>query len=192
MIRSSEVVSLMLETLPGFRERWDKHVAKWEGKEAGLYNDVGQFAHHIIELHTRGDVAGVQAGFRLVERLLVEGDEEAQGLGIVGVLEGIQNIASHHSSGYSVFEPFLGRQSLLAWRKLEQVWEGKESLAEVVASEVGVEAERKPWWAFWSRSRSSGAPVDPESIENPELREIVEELNRSLGLRGPKGRDGGA
>ena len=166
---------MMLAALPSFRERWERHEAAWAGKQAGDYNDVAEFAHHIVVLYSLGEAEQVRAGFDLIERLLVEGDDTVRQLAVVGVLEDVQNIASHRSFGYGVFEPWLGEQSRQAWQWLEGVWKGKTHLAEVVAAERGGRLKLKPWWKFWQRRSPR---VNLEEIKNPALREAIEGLYR--------------
>lgn len=191
MITEDQVIPSMLETLPCFGERWNRHLARWNGKPAGAYNDVGQFAHEIVRLHDQGATESLVAGLALVERLIVEGDAAVRRLAVVGVLEDVQTLASHRQGSYADLERHLGPASMSAWRHLEEVWRGRDSLAEVIAAEAGIQPrqERPPWWAFWRKRRKPEPPIDLASIENPELREIVEELNRTLGLRGKGGAD---
>jgi hypothetical protein len=50
---------MMLAALPSFRERWERHQSAWGGKPAGDYNDVSEFAHHIVTLYSLGETEQV-------------------------------------------------------------------------------------------------------------------------------------
>jgi len=93
---------------------------------------------------------------------------EVQNLIWVGLLEDIQNIASHRSFTPDVFRAWLGPQSLIAW---DDVNRGMQKVAE---------------WTSQQRRRDDGSPsvgsFDPEAalsqVENPELRRIIEQMYR--------------
>ena len=162
--------------------RWERHRESWQGRDAGDFNDVGEFAHQIIDSYRRGNEDELRASFALLERLIVEGSPHVRELAIVGVLEDVQNIASHYSFGFKVFEPWLGKESSQAWGSLLAAWKGKSHLVELVAEERGHKVRLRPWWAFWRRE----PPINLEEIENPELREIAEGLTRWQRSSGPK------
>ena len=96
------------------------------------YVQIAVFARHIIRLFEGGKTESFPEIFSTVERLIVKGDEEVQGLAIVGFLESLQNNASWTDSGLRVYEKWLGSRSLKAWKDLERLWDGKHSLAEVI------------------------------------------------------------
>jgi hypothetical protein len=99
-------------------------------------------------------------------------------------LETVQNVASHRKCGSAVFEQFLGPRSQSAWAELINVWQGKMSLAEVVASETGASL-RPRWWQFW-RKRNKRLPSGLlNEVQNPELRKIIEQITREPAGGGP-------
>ena len=94
MLSTPDVVPLMLTALPTFQSRWQRHLAAWSGKKAGDYNDVGEFAQHLVDLYAGGETAQVRTGLDLVEPLRIEGDDDVRQLAVLGILENILNIAS--------------------------------------------------------------------------------------------------
>lgn len=157
-----EVVPLLLDACPTVRDAWQKHLEFWDGQqERGHYNDAAVIAQHIVESFERGDVSEFPATFGHIERCLLEGDEEAVNLVTVGVIEGIQNIASHRPFGSQPFIAWLGPRGRIAWDELCVQW---EQVAEAIAS---------------GKVEPSPFPMpDLDKIENPELRKIVEQMYR--------------
>ncbi len=96
------------------------------------YVQIAVFARQIIRLFEQGRTESFPAFFSTVERMIVNGNEEVQGLVTVGFLESLQNNASWTNTGFSVYEKWLQPYSLKAWRDLERLWEGKQSLADVI------------------------------------------------------------
>jgi hypothetical protein len=93
------------------------------------------FAHHIVDSYAAGNTAEFPAFFDVLERLVIEGDHDVFGLATVGLIEDIQNVASHTQFGYSVFEKWLAPRSKGEWLKFEAAWNGSHSLAEVIRKE---------------------------------------------------------
>jgi hypothetical protein len=83
-------------------------MAWWTGEEAGGFNDVNVFAHHIVDSYAKGLTAECHALFAAVVRVLTEGDNEARSLAALGVLEDVQTISSHHPFGPEAFVGWLG------------------------------------------------------------------------------------
>ena len=125
---------LLLAACPGFQSAWEKHVAYWHGEKPGAFIDAAEFARYIVESYERNDTSEFPAGFAAIERVLSEGDQQARDIAGIGVLEGIQNIASH-SCGGDVFVEWLGPTSRVAWAQIAKMWEGKSSLMDVIRAE---------------------------------------------------------
>ena len=135
-ITKSEAFTLLLEACPDAHVAWEEHKLDYEGEYEDLSClGMAVFARHVVELMESGGTESFPVVFQLIERLIVEGDEEVRGLAIVGLLEGIQNNASWRDSGYGVFTKWLQPNSLAAWRELEKIWEGKNGLADVIRKE---------------------------------------------------------
>jgi hypothetical protein len=114
----------------------------WEGEEAGIYNDLGEFATFVVDAYERQDTEPIVAAFRTIEELLGEGDEEVR-TAAIGFLEDIQNIASHRPFGAAVFIQWLGPKSKGQWAEIEETWRGKSSLADVVRAEISAAKNKK-------------------------------------------------
>ncbi len=137
---------LLLEACPGFQPAWQEHLDWWKGEEPGVYNDTSEFARYLVESFESGQTSEFPKAFATIERILNEGDQESRDIAGIGVIESLQTIASH-SCGGDVFIPWLGPTSRRAWAEIEKMWEGKNSLADVIRAEV--RANQKRWWQLW-------------------------------------------
>jgi hypothetical protein len=143
VIQKTQIMPLILAGCPDFLPVWEKHRTSWKGEEAGIYNDLAEFATFIVDCYERQDTNTVVTAFGMIEELLVSGDEETRAAASIGFLEDVQNIASWRPFGNSVFTQWLGPESKLAWFEIEETWRGKTSLADVVRAEVAT-AKKKP------------------------------------------------
>jgi hypothetical protein len=145
VIQKIEIMPLVLARCPAFTPTWEKHRLSWEGEEAGIYNDLAQFATFIVNCYAQGHIEPVVAAFALIEELLVGGDEEVRNAAAIGFLEDIQLIASWRPFKAVVFIQWLGPESKLAWAEIEEMWRGKSSLADVIRAEQrAIKNEPKP------------------------------------------------
>ena len=168
MSASQEAFETIITTVPDFQPRYQRFLADWQGEDTPWYLAMGELAHYVVEAYEQGDTTQYQKLFSAVERVLQDGDSEVQNLVWVGLLEDIQNIASHRSFSPDVFRAWLGPQGLIAW---DEVNRGMQKVAE---------------WASQQRGRDDGSPsassFDPEAalsqVENPELRRIIEQMYR--------------
>jgi len=145
-----------------------------EASDSRLLAELGS---HVVDLFETGRGEEIRLAFELTERLIAAGPDAEKRAATVGFLETVQNVASHRECGSAVFEQFLGPMSREAWAELNELWRGKMSLAEVVASETGATL-RPRWWQFWKR-RDKRSPGDLlNEVQNPELRKIIEQITR--------------
>jgi hypothetical protein len=142
MILKSQVIPMILERCPAFTQAWKKHRKYWADKEAGIYNDLAEFAHFIVDSYSSGNTSSIAAAFTVIEEFLVDGDQEVRTAAEIGFLEDIQNIASWHPFGSGVFIQWLGPQSKMAWASVEETWRGKSSLADVIRGEQSADKKR--------------------------------------------------
>ena len=133
-INKSEAFALLLKMCPGAGAEWEEHQLEWQGEDAP-YLGMAVFAHHLVDLMGRGETKSFPEVFAVVERLIVEGNEEVRDLAVVGFLESLQNSASWTTHGYDSFLPWLKPYTRAVWNELEKLWAGKNSLADVVRSE---------------------------------------------------------
>jgi len=143
VIQKSQVVPLILARCPSFQPLWAKHQEFWDGEEAGIFNDLSEFATFIVDAYASQDTEPVVAAFGLIEELLADGDDEVRAAAAIGFLEGVRNIASWRPFGAAAFVQWLGPKSKEAWSEIEETWRGKRSLADVVRAELAA-AKNKP------------------------------------------------
>jgi hypothetical protein len=168
MSANREAFETIIATVPDFQPRYQKFLVHWHGEDIPWYLAMGELAHYIVEAYEQGDTSRYQELFSAVERVLTSGDSEVQNLIVVGLLEDIQNIASHRSFGPDVFRGWLGPQSLIAWDELNRGW---QKVAEWSSQHRRHE----------DRSEDAGH-LDPETalpqVQNPELRRLIEQMYR--------------
>lgn len=136
-ISTSEAFALLLDACPGARADWEEHIIDCEGEaDDSPFLGAAVFARHVVELKAAGKTETFPAVFKLIERLIVEGDGKVREIATIGFLEDIQNISSWREFGNEVFVQFLGPRSLSEWNELIKIWEGKDSLADVLRNEL--------------------------------------------------------
>ncbi len=141
MILKPQIMPMALKACPSFTARWENHRKLWGDDEAGIYNDLAEFAHFIVDAYDCTDSSSIVAAFGLIEKLLLEGDQEVRDAAGIGFLEDVRNIASSRPYGSAVFLQWLGPTSQRAWSEIEKTWRGKRSLMDVVRAER--EAQKK-------------------------------------------------
>ena len=133
---TSPVISTLRQGFPDFSGRWKKHIALWGGNPAGSYNDMAEFVHFVVEdVYEKGNLDETRRVFQLLEKLLVDADQETRNLIVLGFFETLQNVASHRPQGNKVNEQFFGPMSKKVWSELQRMWAGKSSLMDVIRAE---------------------------------------------------------
>jgi hypothetical protein len=163
---AADVVPAFLAACPTVGPAWREHLAFWgDEQDRGLYNDAAVIAHHLVDSYERGDLSEFPAAFAVLERFLTEGDQPTRDLVMIGVIEDIQNIASHRPFGPGVFAAWLGPASRAAWEEVNGWW---DQLAEAKAAV-----------ALAPRAAQPASPVvDPSDVQEPGLRRMVEQMYR--------------
>jgi hypothetical protein len=162
----AEVVPAFLAACPTVCPAWREHLDFWgDEPDRGVYNDAAVIAHHLVDSYERGDVLEFPAAFALVERCLAEGDDPTRELVMVGVIEDIQNIASHRQFGPGVFVKWLGPASRAAWDEVIGWW---DQLAQAKAAGL---LEPRP-------GQPETPVVDPSDVQDMALRRMIEQLYR--------------
>jgi hypothetical protein len=165
-MKVTDVVPAFLSACPSAAHAWEEYMRRWNGQaERGHYNDAGVIAHHLVDRFEGGHLDEFPAAFALLEGCLVEGDEQTKELASIGIIEDIQNIASHRPFGPRVFYQWLGSESRAAWDQLCEDW---QKVAEAKAAGL-LEPEG---------GQSSAPPPDPSQIEDPALRCMLEQIYR--------------
>lgn len=103
---------------------WGALHAFYEG-EGLLYVELGEFAHHLVELHKLKQADEFPAVFEVIERLHLEGDAYVKEAATIGMLEGIQNVAGNSGVDPEEFSRYLRPESAKWWQQLNDFWEGK-------------------------------------------------------------------
>jgi len=124
MIAKEQVMLLFLEACPSFTEKWKEHRAFYEDEDL-LYVDLGEFAHHLVELHKANRTDEFTAVFEIIERLHLEGDAYVKEAATIGMLEGLQNVAGNSGVDPEEFSRYLKPESAKWWRQVNEFWEGK-------------------------------------------------------------------
>ena len=124
MITKEQVMPLFLEACPSFGEKWDDHHSLYADEQL-LYVDMGEFAHHLVELHKSNQTTEFRAIFDIIERLHIDGDHYVKEAATIGMLEAIQNVASNNGVDPRVFVPYLGTKSIKWWAQLNDFWQTK-------------------------------------------------------------------
>lgn len=117
-------MSLLLESCPSFSDRWQEHLTIYTNEEL-LYVDLGEFAHHLVELLSIHRVEEFPAVFDVIERLHLEGDPYEKEAATIGALEGIQNVAGNTGVDPDEFVQYLRPVSEKWWRQLNDFWNAK-------------------------------------------------------------------
>jgi len=165
-MKVADVVPAFIVACPSISPAWQQYLEFWHGEpERGHFNDAGVVAHHLVDSFERGDLSEFPTAFALLERCLGDGDQQAKELAVIGIIEDIQNIASHRPFGPSVFYEWLGPQSRSAWDDLCDSW---RRIAEAKAAGLLDSLPDQP----------SAPPVDSSEIEDPTLRRMIESLYR--------------
>jgi hypothetical protein len=131
-LTKQEAFDLLLDACPEAMSALDEQRTEYGDLP---YLDMAVFARQVVESYKEGRTEIFPRFFTVVERLIIAGDDEVRGLAIVGFLEALQNNASWADFGPAVFVQWLGPNSLNAWNELNQLWEGKQSLMDVLRSQ---------------------------------------------------------
>jgi hypothetical protein len=165
-MKVAEVVPAFLAICGTIGPAWQEYLESWgTAADRGHFNDAGVIAHHLVDRYERGDLSEFPAAFALLERCLVEGDDQAKELAVTGIIEDIQNIASHRPFGAVIFEPWLQPLSRAAWEDLAESWREVGTLADKLRAEAG--------------EPSQSSMPDLDAVQDPELRRMLEQLYRN-------------
>jgi hypothetical protein len=130
VIASQQVMVMLADACPSYRAlhpgRPDPLVALDPDRVVGgeQYDELGELAHHLVDLAAAGDASELPAVFAVVEQLLTEGDSETVSLIRTGLIEDLQNITSHRDVSVSpdAFVAVLGPTAAEVWADLDEAW----------------------------------------------------------------------
>ena len=101
MITKDQVVSTILKVCPFYKETWEKHLAFYE--EDLLFVFVPDLVNSVIDLDKQNKRQEILSIFEVIEKLLIEGDEDVKNLIKVGVLEDFRHIFGKDFERFSKF-----------------------------------------------------------------------------------------
>jgi len=126
-ITEDSIIPMIISGIPAFKSYYDKEIEYW-GEDTPTGCQVGWFAHFIAEIFVeqKKEPVMLQQCFDLIEKLLVEGDEQVKNYMYFFFIESLVNIIGHEGIGYEVLLPYLGPYSKKALNKINAFWlEGK-------------------------------------------------------------------
>ncbi len=89
------------------------------------YLEMAAIARFLAGKFRRGETDSFREFFSAVERCLLEGNDEAVTLVMVGLLEDLQNSNVTDIEDYTVWAPYQGPTTLRAWNAVEAFWNGE-------------------------------------------------------------------
>ena len=127
MITKHQMFEPMLSACPSFEPTWREFAQDAErspNEDPLYYVLLGDLARHLLALQAAGSTDELPAVFEVVERWHTEGDDYVKEAATIGLLEGIQNNASHRDFDTGVFETWLKPETKKWWLKLNRYWDG--------------------------------------------------------------------
>jgi hypothetical protein len=158
-----EDVERIIASVPGFQAQWQVFLKEWEKETSPpWYLGMGELAHYLVENYAQRATAEFAELFVSVEALLHKPDPELENLITVGLLEDIQNVASHRDFGAAPFREWLGPRSLVVW------------------DEINAYMKRVSDWAAKQEPRREAFDAEKalSQVENPQLKKIIESMYR--------------
>ena len=118
------MIQRFLEACPSFEKNWEEHRAQ-NGTDILYYIVLGDFAHHLLELHQNNQTETFPAIARAIEDLLLEGDSFVKEAASIGLLEAIQNVWANNEVDPELFYSYLLPISAKWWQSVNDFWNGK-------------------------------------------------------------------
>jgi hypothetical protein len=120
-----EVRTVLTEACPGLEEAFAQADADLDvGEDRLTYHEVSEAVRLMAEWFRGGLTDCFAALFGAFERCLLEGNDEAVELILVGVFEDLQNGNITEMDDFSVWEPFLHPVSARGWKAVVDFWNG--------------------------------------------------------------------
>jgi hypothetical protein len=143
MIHADQVIPLFLKACPEWASDLSEERKSWDNDEPGRFNEISVLARFIVNSYKVNSFTSFPMIFETLEMIIKDGDEEAKNLAIVGLIEDIQTNSSWHPFGYDVFTQWLGTESLKSWKHIDNIWNEKNCLADIIRNEIKQKTENR-------------------------------------------------
>ncbi|WP_237059962.1 DUF7674 family protein [Microbulbifer sediminum] len=121
-MNKDEAVKLILDTHEGFRSYWQEHLDFWEDEEPGITNDFSPYIQYVLELLRKENKSETLKACGLVEKFIIEGDQDVQYGATLGFLEGITNHLISNEKQAVQFCKMLQPKSREFCKELDSFW----------------------------------------------------------------------
>jgi N-acetylglutamate synthase-like GNAT family acetyltransferase len=116
-LSKKELYQLMIAECPDYESRFllfdDKGL---------LYSFANDFAHYIFELYRTQNDDAFRRAIRIVHTLVIHSDQKISELGIIGILEDLQNITLREKINEGELIKSLTHETRLYWDSLNKFW----------------------------------------------------------------------
>lgn len=120
MITKEEVMPLLLGACSSFSETWEERRVTSASRES-LDIQLGEFAHHLVELVKADRIHELAAVFEIIERLYLEGDDDVREIVTPEILIGIQNAGAELALDSRRFVKYLKPETVKLWQRLNEI-----------------------------------------------------------------------
>ena len=115
MIKSSQIIQMLIETYPDFRKTLIDSVEYWLPEKGPItpHSILMQLDIAVVSNFVEGNYDNAEELFNLIEHMIVEGEPNLSNAAKTCFLENLQNIASSNESNFTGghFVPLLGPKS---------------------------------------------------------------------------------
>ena len=119
-------VDNLKEACSDIEVQWREHLDFWEDDELGYYNEISVIVHYVISKHKESDQRDFEKLSEVIELGLKSDNDETSELALIGVLEGILFVGSHHDIRSENHKSRLGEIAYQALLNLEYNFEKLE------------------------------------------------------------------
>jgi hypothetical protein len=123
LLASEEALGLLFAACSSYLTAEGEWIEQLRRLEEPFSIHMAYLASHLVKLAREGRTEEFPAVCAAVERLLAEGDEEVTVMTKVGLLEDLQNGASHDQLDMDCFSRHLGPLGRGAWDDIRELWE---------------------------------------------------------------------
>ncbi len=122
-IDRDKAVEMILDSHQGFLPSWEAHLEFWEGEKPGITNDFSEYAIYVRDLVQNKEIQELSVSMELIERFILEGDDNVQYGATIGFLEDITNMLSWADKQYVlIFSKQLKPKAREFCQELDRMW----------------------------------------------------------------------